>query len=305
MHPADWLDPSLAPDPARAGAIKAGASYQRISAGERRRLEAAAIGARTAGVAVLVHAEVGTRATRSSTSSRRRACAPPRRSSPTSTAIPTPSSTPSWRPAGRPSSTTRSAAPSTSRTRSARAGRGGRRRGTPRPDDAGPGPRRAGLLRAYDGRSRDALADGHVRAPAPAADGRRGDGADPGRRTRRRISTRCRARRQRRGARWSPPEHPLTGARNDRYDVIVVGAGSAGSAAAISAARSARRRCSSTAWRSWAAPRPRSSTRSTRSTRPASAAAGRGRARLGGGGPADARTASRSSARIRTAPGRA
>ena len=60
MHPADWLDPSLPLDPARAGVIKAGASYQRITASERRRLEAAAIGHRSTGAAVLVHAEVGT-----------------------------------------------------------------------------------------------------------------------------------------------------------------------------------------------------------------------------------------------------
>lgn len=60
MHPADWDDPDRPLDPARAGAIKAGASYHRISPGERRRLEAAAIGARAAGVAVLVHTEVGT-----------------------------------------------------------------------------------------------------------------------------------------------------------------------------------------------------------------------------------------------------
>jgi 5-phospho-D-xylono-1,4-lactonase len=60
MHPADWLDPALPPDPARAGAIKAGASYQRISRHERRRLEAAAIGSRRTGAPILVHAEVGT-----------------------------------------------------------------------------------------------------------------------------------------------------------------------------------------------------------------------------------------------------
>jgi len=60
MHPADWLDPALPLDPARAGAIKAGASYQRISRPERRRLEAAAIGSARTGAAILVHAEVGT-----------------------------------------------------------------------------------------------------------------------------------------------------------------------------------------------------------------------------------------------------
>lgn len=60
MHPANWTDPAAPPDPARAGAIKAGASYQRISDAERRRLEAAAIGSRRTGAAILVHAEVGT-----------------------------------------------------------------------------------------------------------------------------------------------------------------------------------------------------------------------------------------------------
>jgi phosphotriesterase-related protein len=60
MHPADWLDPSLPPDPARAGAIKAGASYHRITAGERLRLLAAGAGVRETGAAVLVHCEVGT-----------------------------------------------------------------------------------------------------------------------------------------------------------------------------------------------------------------------------------------------------
>lgn len=60
MHPADWLDPTQPLDAARAGVIKAGASYQRISRSERRRLEAAAVGSRRTGVAILVHAEVGT-----------------------------------------------------------------------------------------------------------------------------------------------------------------------------------------------------------------------------------------------------
>lgn len=60
MHPGDWLDPGAAPDPARAGVIKAGASYQRISRRERDRLEAAAIASARTGVPVLVHAEVGT-----------------------------------------------------------------------------------------------------------------------------------------------------------------------------------------------------------------------------------------------------
>lgn len=60
MHPDDWLDPSAGLDEARAGAIKAGASYHRISPSETRRLEAVAIASRATGAAVLVHAEVGT-----------------------------------------------------------------------------------------------------------------------------------------------------------------------------------------------------------------------------------------------------
>ncbi len=60
MHPADWIDPAARPDPARAGVIKAGASYQHVTRAERRRLEAAAIGSLRTGAAVLVHAEVGT-----------------------------------------------------------------------------------------------------------------------------------------------------------------------------------------------------------------------------------------------------
>ncbi len=62
MHPADWLDPSLPPDAARAGAIKGGASYHRISRSERRRLEAIAGASAVTGAAILVHTEVGTAA---------------------------------------------------------------------------------------------------------------------------------------------------------------------------------------------------------------------------------------------------
>ena len=59
MHPEDWLtDAPL--DLARAGVIKAGASYQRISPLEERRLVAAAIGHRETGAAILVHTEIGT-----------------------------------------------------------------------------------------------------------------------------------------------------------------------------------------------------------------------------------------------------
>jgi len=60
MHPADWTDPTAAPDRARAGVIKAGASYHHVSDAERRRLEAAAIGSRRGGVSILVHTEIGT-----------------------------------------------------------------------------------------------------------------------------------------------------------------------------------------------------------------------------------------------------
>lgn len=59
MHPRDW-DGDAPPDPARAGVIKAGASYQRISDGEARRLEAAGAASATTGAAVVVHAEIGT-----------------------------------------------------------------------------------------------------------------------------------------------------------------------------------------------------------------------------------------------------
>ena len=62
MHPADWLEPGLPADPARAGVIKVGASYQHISAAERRRLTAAAEASRRTGVAILAHCEIGTMA---------------------------------------------------------------------------------------------------------------------------------------------------------------------------------------------------------------------------------------------------
>jgi phosphotriesterase-related protein len=59
MHPDDWLgDASL--DPARAGVIKAGASYQHISPLEERRLIASAMGHRETGAPILVHTEIGT-----------------------------------------------------------------------------------------------------------------------------------------------------------------------------------------------------------------------------------------------------
>jgi predicted metal-dependent phosphotriesterase family hydrolase len=60
MHPADWCDDALPPDPARAGAIKGGASYHRISRSEARRLEAIGGASAATGAAALVHAEIGT-----------------------------------------------------------------------------------------------------------------------------------------------------------------------------------------------------------------------------------------------------
>ena len=62
MHPADWADPGLPLDAARAGAIKGGASYHHISRSERRRLEAIAGASAATGAAILVHSEIGTAA---------------------------------------------------------------------------------------------------------------------------------------------------------------------------------------------------------------------------------------------------
>lgn len=59
MHPTDWEgDDAL--DSARAGVIKAGSSYQRVSDAERRRLAAIAIGSNRSGAAIVVHTEIGT-----------------------------------------------------------------------------------------------------------------------------------------------------------------------------------------------------------------------------------------------------
>lgn len=72
MHPSDWLGLDGRPesveaavtrgalDAARAGAIKGGASYQRVSRSEARRLEAIGRAAVRTGLPVLVHAEIGT-----------------------------------------------------------------------------------------------------------------------------------------------------------------------------------------------------------------------------------------------------
>ncbi|NAZ83199.1 aryldialkylphosphatase [Kineococcus sp. R8] len=60
MDASDWTSPFRETSPARAGIIKAGASYQRISRGERLRLEVCVEAAVTTGVALAVHTEVGT-----------------------------------------------------------------------------------------------------------------------------------------------------------------------------------------------------------------------------------------------------
>lgn len=60
MHPADWEDPALALDAARAGVIKAGASHARVTDSERGRLLAAAEASRRTGAPVVVHTEAGT-----------------------------------------------------------------------------------------------------------------------------------------------------------------------------------------------------------------------------------------------------
>ena len=62
MHPTDWLGADVPLDPARAGAIKGGTSYHRISPSEARRLDAIGGAAAATGAAVLVHAEIGTMA---------------------------------------------------------------------------------------------------------------------------------------------------------------------------------------------------------------------------------------------------
>jgi phosphotriesterase-related protein len=60
MHPADWSDPDVPSDSARAGVIKAGASLNEVTDNERRRLIAAAAAAREGGVAVVAHCEAAT-----------------------------------------------------------------------------------------------------------------------------------------------------------------------------------------------------------------------------------------------------
>jgi phosphotriesterase-related protein len=58
----DWTSPFRASSDARAGILKAGASYQRISPGEQLRLEVCVEAAARTGVALAVHTEVGTSA---------------------------------------------------------------------------------------------------------------------------------------------------------------------------------------------------------------------------------------------------
>jgi predicted metal-dependent phosphotriesterase family hydrolase len=60
MHPNDWAYAGQPLDVARAGIIKAGASYQHITRAERDRLGAAARASQRTGAPIIVHTEVGT-----------------------------------------------------------------------------------------------------------------------------------------------------------------------------------------------------------------------------------------------------
>lgn len=60
MDERDWRGPRPAPTEVRAGVVKVGASYQRVTSGERRRIEVCVEAARLTGVAVAVHCEIGT-----------------------------------------------------------------------------------------------------------------------------------------------------------------------------------------------------------------------------------------------------
>ncbi len=60
MDARDWQGPTPDPTPHRAGVVKVGMSYQRISAAEDRRMAAGAEAAARARVAVAVHCEIGT-----------------------------------------------------------------------------------------------------------------------------------------------------------------------------------------------------------------------------------------------------
>jgi phosphotriesterase-related protein len=59
----DWRGPAPQPTAVRAGVVKVGASYQRITAGERRRIEVGIEAGRITGVGVAAHCEIGTQAT--------------------------------------------------------------------------------------------------------------------------------------------------------------------------------------------------------------------------------------------------
>ena len=60
MDARDWQGPTPVRTPYRAGVVKLGASYQRISPAEERRLAAGAAAAAGAGAPVAVHCEIGT-----------------------------------------------------------------------------------------------------------------------------------------------------------------------------------------------------------------------------------------------------
>jgi 5-phospho-D-xylono-1,4-lactonase len=60
MDERDWQGPRPRPGPARAGVVKLGASYQTLTASERRRLAAGALAAARTGAPVVVHCELGT-----------------------------------------------------------------------------------------------------------------------------------------------------------------------------------------------------------------------------------------------------
>ncbi|HYY81982.1 MAG TPA: aryldialkylphosphatase [Actinomycetes bacterium] len=62
MDERDWQGPRPRPGPARAGIVKLGASYQRLSGSERRRLAAGALAAARTGAPVAVHLELGSMA---------------------------------------------------------------------------------------------------------------------------------------------------------------------------------------------------------------------------------------------------
>ncbi len=220
MHPADWNDPSLPLDPARAGAIKGGASYHRISRGERRRLEAIAAASAETGAAVLVHTEIGTAGHEVVDLLESAGAATDR------IALAHLDRNPDWelhaeiaargvtleydtigRTKYHPDSVVLDLIEAV-----VAAGHLDRHRARPRP-------RRARLPPRLRGRAGHALPAAHVRAAAPAAARRRRDRPDPG------------------GQPGAAVRHRGRRVVSDRYDVVVVGSGSAGSSAAITAAR--------------------------------------------------------------------